>query len=399
MTGRQVVTRPTLRSRAWAITGALSVTETVSWGVLYYAFAVLLVPMQRDLGWSTTQLTGAFSLGLLVSGLAGIPVGRHLDRHSPRPLMTVGSVAAVALVLAWSRVEHPVVWYLLWIAIGLAMACVLYEPALVVLATWFVDPLQRRRAMTSMTLVAGLASAIFMPLTQALIERHGWRTTVVILAVVLAAITVPLHGLVLRPAPRHLEHGDAVPVGAVVRSETFLRLCLAYFLGSAAGIAMTVLAIPLLIQRGLSPSFAALAVGLVGFAQIPGRILFALIDVPTRAVMILIGAGIAGVAVAGDSRGALLIGLIVLGMGNGMATLSRAGEIADRYGTSSYGALSGRLALVTTFARAGAPVAAAAWAAWVGYEALLWTLVSICGAAAVALPGRHGARSSAVAPR
>ena len=38
------------RARAWAIVAALSVTETVSWGILYYAFAVFLVPMQRELG-------------------------------------------------------------------------------------------------------------------------------------------------------------------------------------------------------------------------------------------------------------------------------------------------------------------------------------------------------------
>ena len=65
-----------LRTRAWAIAGALSITETVSWGILYYAFAALLAPMRAELGLSTAQLTGAFSLGLLVAGLAGIPVGR-----------------------------------------------------------------------------------------------------------------------------------------------------------------------------------------------------------------------------------------------------------------------------------------------------------------------------------
>jgi hypothetical protein len=61
---------------AWAIVGALSITETVSWGVLYYAFAVFLIPMQRELGFSTAELTGAFSLALLVSAGAGIAVGR-----------------------------------------------------------------------------------------------------------------------------------------------------------------------------------------------------------------------------------------------------------------------------------------------------------------------------------
>ena len=87
-----------MRSRAWAIVGALSVTETVSWGVLYYAFAAFLVPMQRDLGYSAAQLTGAYSLTLGIAAVAGIGVGRYLDRRGPRGLMTAGSIAGTALV-------------------------------------------------------------------------------------------------------------------------------------------------------------------------------------------------------------------------------------------------------------------------------------------------------------
>ena len=167
--------RAGLRSRAWAIVGALSVTETVSWGVLYYAFAVFLVPMQADLGASAAQLSGAFSLAVLVSAVAGIAVGRFLDRHSPRLLMTAASLAGALLVLAWSRVDGLGVYYAIWIGIGLVMAAVLYEPAFTVVAKWFPDPAERRRALTAMTLVAALASFIFLPLTQALIDAYGWR--------------------------------------------------------------------------------------------------------------------------------------------------------------------------------------------------------------------------------
>jgi len=81
--------------------------------------------MQRELGFSTAELTGAFSLALLVSAAAGIAVGRFLDRHGPRGLMTVGSIAATALVIAWAQVEGLAGLYLLWAAIGLVMAIVL----------------------------------------------------------------------------------------------------------------------------------------------------------------------------------------------------------------------------------------------------------------------------------
>ncbi len=82
------------------------------------------------------------------------------------------------------------------------MAAVLYEPAFTVVAKHFTAAAERRRAMTAMTLVAALASFIFLPLSQALIDAYGWRDALLILAAVLAVVTVPLHALVLRPAPR-----------------------------------------------------------------------------------------------------------------------------------------------------------------------------------------------------
>src|SRR5437763_12918661 len=93
----------------WTIVAVLALTETVSWGVLYYAFAVFLPSMQRSLGWSKTELTGAFSVAIATSALATFPVGRWLDRHSPRPLMSLGSLAGALLVVACSQAHDLLV--------------------------------------------------------------------------------------------------------------------------------------------------------------------------------------------------------------------------------------------------------------------------------------------------
>jgi MFS family permease len=384
-------TRARWRSRSWGIVGALAVTETVSWGIVYYAFAVLLIPMQQELGFSTAELTGAFSLALLVSAVAGIAVGRYLDRRSPRGLMTAGSIAATALVVAWSQVEGLAAFYALWIAIGVVMAVVLYEPAFTVLAKWFPDASERRRAMTALTLVAALASFIFMPLTQALVDAHGWRDALLILAAVLGAITVPLHALALRRAPRPRRAApsrSSVPAGQALRSVRFWLLSTAFFLGTFTGIAMTFHAIPFLLERGYGAPFAAFAVGLIGVSQIPGRAVFALIgarlpaELRISAVFVLIAAGIA-VMVGVDATALILAGLVLLGMGNGMATLARATAIADIYGGAAYGTINSVAAAGTTVARAAGPVAAAVYAAAVGYSSLLWSLAGIAAVAAV----------------
>jgi MFS family permease len=84
------------QGRRGRVLAGLFLTQVVSWGVLYYAFPVALAVIAADTGWSDTTATAAFSTGLLVSAVAGIPVSRLLDRYGPRPVMTVGSVVAVA---------------------------------------------------------------------------------------------------------------------------------------------------------------------------------------------------------------------------------------------------------------------------------------------------------------
>jgi MFS family permease len=384
--GAATTVAPDVRRRAWGIVATLSVTEVVSWGVVYYAFAAFLVPMQHELGYSTAQLTGAFSLALLISGATGIAVGRYLDANSPRGLMTAGSVAATLLVVAWSYVDGLAAFYLVWIGLGLAMAAILYEPAFVVLAKWFPDADERRRAMTALTLVAALASFIFLPLSQALIDAHGWRDALLILAGILAAVTIPLHALALRAAPtarrttRHPSESDA-DAGRVLRSRSFWLFTAAFFLATTTGIAMTILAIPYLLERGYSAEFAAFAVGLVGFSQIPGRVVFAALGsrlpraLALPAVFLLIAVGIAALTAA-DGKALVIGALVLLGMGNGMTTLARATVVADRYGATAYGSISGVAASATTAARAIGPVTAAAYAGVTGYTTLLWTLAA-----------------------
>ena len=86
---------------------ALVVSQTVGYGALYYAFAVLLVPIAADLHVSTTAVTGAFTAATLAGAATAVPVGRWLDRHGGRGLMTAGSVIATVLLLLAGQVASP----------------------------------------------------------------------------------------------------------------------------------------------------------------------------------------------------------------------------------------------------------------------------------------------------
>ena len=389
----------------WAIVAVLGVTEAISYGVLSYAFSVLLVPMQRDLGWSQVELTGAYSLAILVSGLASIPVGRLLDRISPRLPMTAGSVLAVLLVLAWSRVSTLPQLYLVFATLGVAMALVLYGPAFIVITKWF--RFRRNAALTALTMIAAFSSFIFSPLTNGLVAAFGWRGAVVLLALILAVGTVPLHALALRPAPYQKDRPR--PEAATPRTSraepcaerradgdrvSFWMIVSGFTLSSFTTTAVAVLLVPLLIGAGSSAAVAALAAGLMGLSQIPGRLIFALAgrrlsaQARTGAVFGL-AADAMSLLIGGRSGWVVFVFVVCLGMSGGMLTLLRATLPGDLYGRANYGAVSGLVNAFTLAACATAPLGAALIAlAPGGYTTLLLVLTSAtCLAAFTAARG------------
>jgi MFS family permease len=395
----------------WPMLLGLSVAETISWGILYYAFSVFIHPMESELGWSRAQVTGAFSLALLVSGLAAVPVGHWLDRHGPRGLMTLGSGAAALLLLGWSRVESLAAFYLLWAGLGLAMAAVLYEPAFAVVATWFVR--HRHRALTLLTVFGGLASTVFVPLSAWLLERRGWRGAVASLAGLLALTTLPLHGLLLRRHPRDVgAEPDGQPCSApaevalreasidlrgALRGRAFWSLAGTLVLGSVATAAASTHLLPYLVERGVPLATAVAAVGLLGAMQLPGRLLYVPLrslvsrEGATAAIFLLQATALIGLPWAGNGPG-LYAFVILFGMANGSATLLRASAVAEAFGPEHYGRIGGVVSSFVACARAAGPVGAAfGYAAFGGYGVVFPSLALLSVLAAVAALGAREA--------
>jgi len=380
----------------WIIVAALSVTETVTWGIIYYGFPVFLGAMEQDLGASRVAVTGAFSVGMGAAALLAIPVGRWLDRHGPRGVMTAGSCLAVVLTFLWARVGSLVALYALWLLMGVAMAATLYEPAFAAVVGWF-RTRNRDRALLTVTLVAGLASTIFMPLEAWLLIRHGWRSAVVTLAVVLAVITVPIHALVLRaprPEPVARDGRPAAPPTGVSLAEArravvFWVLTIAFVVSNFATISVTVHLIPYLAARGWSVTAAAAAVGWIGAMQLPGRVFFAPVAAwvghrwVTAAVFLVQGLALAQLALVAQMPSVIPL-IVMLGASNGMSTLARASTTAELFGARHYGAIAGAVALGANGARAIGPVGASLLFVALGaYERVFWVLAGALAVVAV----------------
>ncbi|HZX39589.1 MAG TPA: MFS transporter [Streptomyces sp.] len=378
------------RSRPRAALPALCATQITSWGIVYYAFPVLLPHLTADTGWSTNAVTAAFSAALLVSAVAGIPVGRILDRRGPRAVMTAGSLLAVASILAIAAAPNLHAFAAAWLMAGVAMAATFYQPAFAALTRWW-GP-DRIRALTVVTLAGGLASTVFAPLTALLADHLSWRTTYAVLAVILAAVTIPAHALALRapwpPAPPAASTTSRTPIA---RSRPFLLLTLAFTLSGFAMYAVVFGLVPLLTERGSDPTTAAWALGLGGVGQTLGRTFYATLarrtGVTTRTAVLIAagGATTAALALVPGPVPLLILLAVLAGVVRGNLTLLHATAVTDRWGTAQYGRLSALLSTPATIVAALAPWAGVALAESLGGYPRLFAVLAVGSAAAAAL--------------
>ena len=367
----------------WVLVWALGVTTIVSYGTTQYLFGVLVVPIQHDLHWSRADLSGAFSIAFLVAGALGLPIGRLVDRHGARALMTTGSLLAAASLALLSQVTQLWQFYLLWAGgLGVAMALTFYPVTFTVITNWFVR--RRGTAMAQLTLLGGFASVIFYPLAGALIAADGWRATLLVMAACQLLITAPIHALVLR---RHPEDLGLLPDGepaapqaanaAEARPGHGLREAIGrpafWTLTGSAGLALmahaSVLAhqVPYLIGRGYDPVFAAGVAGLLGVASLPSRLVLNLLSdrFGPRALLVLstalLAAGVGLLLLASPARWfALWLFVAVYGFAFGAVSPLRASVMADQFGRRAYGAITSTQGLPVSVLAAAGPFAAGA---------------------------------------
>ncbi len=381
--------------RSWALVWALASAQLVSWGILYYGFSLFVVPMEGELGWSRTALNGALSLGLLAAGLFTYPVGAWIDRHGGRWVMTFGSALGVAMLAAWSQVTDIVVFHLLWVGIGVAMAATLYEPAFVVLTRLFFQSF--RTKITLVTLVGGLASTVFIPLCQVLIDALGWRDALLVLALILAVICLPVHGLMLRDAQAVAPacNTDAPPVlgrAAVrraMRTPVFWGLMICFIAYYATFSALAFHLVPMLTDRGFDPALIVGALAVIGPCQVAGRVLLLALGRRVRTAtvgrIIMFAFPLAALILifVPQSLAGVFAFAVFYGVANGIMTIVRGTAVPDLLWREGYGAINGALSFPATVAKAASPFAAALLWSWSGgYEAVLWAIF-VGGAIAV----------------
>jgi MFS family permease len=380
-------------SPPWSAVWALSVTEIVSWGTLYYAISVLIPPMEQELGWSRDAIVGAFSLSLLFAGIGTFPAGILIDRLGGRVVMSFGSFASAALLALLSRTHSIEGFYFIWAGLGLTMAMVLYEPAFAVITANFGS--NARKAITILTLSGGLASSVFWPLTQGLVSALGWRHTLVALALLHLLVCAPLHAFLLpqfsKRGPERGQEADgpgcddkAAALVAILKTRAFWMLAVAFAANMLAYSSLSVHLIVMLREKGYSMENAVWIAALIGPMQVIGRVGEFTIGSRYRAEQValfalaLLPAALIGLGFSGSALGPVIVFVAICGAGNGIMTIARGTIPAAIFGFEHYGAVNGALSAPVLASRALGPlIGSFVWSSFGNYDAMLWMLAAI----------------------
>lgn len=351
----------------WRRVCALGVAQIVSWGTLFYTIAVLGQAMRMATGVSDLWLYGSYTAGLFASGLVSPAVGRDIDTHGGRRSLAAGSVLAAVACATLATAQGPLQVTLGWILAGLAMGATLYDPAFATLHQ--IAGSAYRRAVTALTLFGGFASTVFWPLSQYLLDAHGWRTAYVVYAALHLAVCLPIH---LASVPRG-RHGmpavhEAAPADAAGTrtSPVFFWLAVALSLVAFIASAVTSHLVGLLTASGLSSRDAVLVGSLIGPMQVAGRVMEFAFARQVRAITVgtfAFALMALALAIFSQVHGVWIVALafaMTYGWANGVLTIVRGTVPAELFGHRGYGALLGRLALPQFVTKAVAPFALAA---------------------------------------
>lgn len=267
----------------WVIVAAGGLLGCVAIGGMF-SLPVFLKPIAADTGWSVAGVSSAMTIGFLAMAFTSMGWGTLSDRVGPLPVVLTGSILlAVSLALA-SFASSLITFQLMFgLMVGGATAAI-FAPMMATVTGWFET--HRSLAVSLVSAGMGMAPMTMSPLAAWLVSSHDWRTSMRLIAVVVAAIMIPVSLLVRRaPAPERREAAapgqDTAPsemtLSQAVRSPQFMILLATNFFCCATHSGPIIHTVSYAVSCGI-PLIAAVTIYSVeGLAGMGGRIAFGLL--------------------------------------------------------------------------------------------------------------------------
>ena len=377
---------------------ALGVSQITAWGTSYYCLGVLAGPIAAATGWSRSLVYFGFTVALLAMGLVSAWVGRAIDRHGARGVMTLGTVLVSAGLYMLSLVKTEAAYLGVWVFLGIGMRLCLYDAAFAALVQ--VVPSRRRLAISYLTLFGAFASTVFWVVGHYLNEACGWRQTLVAFAAINLAVCLPLNWLGLARREARRDCGDAAaapdsrdgpPLEGTMRAVAMVLFALIMSLNGFVFGVVTVQLVPLLEAAGLATATAVWVASMKGFAQFAGRVVEIFFGQNLRSITvarIVIGvlpASFLLLFLAGGNFHAILAFTLLMGASQGVITIVRGAVPLALFGASGYGAVLGFIATPILVVNAASPTLFAMIVDQWGWKAAEMALVACAGASWIAI--------------
>ena len=343
----------------------LAIAQLLSYACFFYVFAALLVAWQEDLAWGTSLFAAGPTLSILVAAGASIFVGRGIDLGHSGRLMPIGALIGGFSLLLLASMTAPWAYFVAFAGLGLAMSACTYEAGFAVAIRYFDQG--ARRAITKITLVAGLASTLSFPAGAALSHAYGWRTAVVLAALIALFVIAPLYLWVVRHLPLTSPRQSQSPKAAwqTLRDRRFWHLAALFSLINLNHWMLIGFLLVVLDDFGLVPALAVLAATTIGPAQVAGRAVLMRFETgvnTARAMIFTLAYGFIGLIFLALSPAFpySAIGFAVMqGASMGVVTILRPTLVAETLGRDNYGAIAGLLSVPTQIASALSTLCAA----------------------------------------
>ena len=342
-----------------------ALAETLVWAAYFYSFPAFLPIWESELGFSKANLTGAFTLSLVVSAVLSPAVGRLIDKGYGRTVFAGGAALASVMLCLLSQADAVWQFYAIWFVIGIAMSGSLYD-ACFAIVTYSLGS-DARRAITLITLAAGFAGTVSFPSAYFLTEFFGWRVAIMIFSATVAFICLPLifYGSYFASlqSKTHAPKASRTVSDAlsIAKTQTFWFIGITFFLISINhGIIISHM-LPIFYERGLDAGLAVLMASLIGPMQVAGRVMMMAFEKRVSVFAICMACFmaifVAGWALYFGGMGLGLIGIFVVlqGAGYGVLSIIRPTVIAELLGRRDFGVIAGLLAVGFVIGTALAP--------------------------------------------
>jgi MFS family permease len=237
-------------------------------------YAVFLLPLEREFGWSRSQLTGVYSLYLLVNGFTAPFVGLLFDRLGPRWVYGAGMLClGGGFFLAGGLLTLWQFYVFVGALVGLGVSLNGMVPASALLSRWF-----RSRLSTAIGVAfsaTGVGALVFVPLAQSLVAHYDWRLAyrllggTLLLLAPLVVLGLPWKRFAAGSPDHHREAGkraagQGYTVGAALRTRVFWGLAQVFFCTAVGMFSVLVQLVAFFVDAGFSPLAAATAYGALG---------------------------------------------------------------------------------------------------------------------------------------